>query len=104
MGLLRRAVEFSHEATKELIGGRKRLCLASICLKIIAMTVAEIKEMSKIERLQAMETLWDSFCDEADELESPEWHKDVLAERKAMIDSGEAKLISLEELKDRVKR
>ena len=38
------------------------------------MNIQEIKKMSKIERLQAMEALWDSLIDEEAEIESPEWH------------------------------
>ena len=35
-----------------------------------------------MERLQAMEALWDSLLDEESEIESPEWHQDILEERK----------------------
>ena len=46
------------------------------------MNTPEIKKMSRIERLQAMEALWDSLtCDEA-EIESPEWHRDILPREK----------------------
>ena len=45
------------------------------------MFLTEIEKMSTIERLQAMEKLWDSLCNE-EEIESPEWHKDILQERK----------------------
>ena len=58
----------------------------------------EIEKMSTIERLQAMEKLWDSLCNE-EEIESPEWHKDILQERKKKIEKGEAEYISLEDLK-----
>jgi hypothetical protein len=39
------------------------------------MNTLEIKKMSKIERLQAMEALWDSLIDDESEIESPEWHQ-----------------------------
>ena len=41
----------------------------------------EIEKMSTIERLQAMEKLWDPLCNE-EEIESPEWHKDILQEKE----------------------
>jgi len=63
------------------------------------MNIQEIKKMSKIERLQAMEALWDSLIDEESEIESPEWHQDILEERKRKIKSGKAEFISLEELR-----
>ena len=57
----------------------------------------EIANMSVAEKLQAIEALWDALDDQ--EIETPQWHHDVLAERVRKLDSGEAKLISLDELK-----
>jgi putative addiction module component (TIGR02574 family) len=63
------------------------------------MNTQEIKKMSRIERLQVMEALWDSLIDEEAEIESPEWHRDVLEERKRKIEAGKAEFISLEKLR-----
>jgi putative addiction module component (TIGR02574 family) len=63
------------------------------------MNTEEIKKMSRIERLQAMEALWDSLLDEESEIESPEWHRDVLEERRRKIETGKAEFISLEKLR-----
>ena len=63
------------------------------------MNTIEIKKMSTIERLQAMEALWDSLMDEESEIESPQWHRDLIEERKRKIENGKAEFISLEELK-----
>ena len=63
------------------------------------MNTIETKKMSMIERLQAMEALWDSLLDEESEIESPGWHQDILEERKKKIENGTAEFISLEELK-----
>jgi putative addiction module component (TIGR02574 family) len=63
------------------------------------MNTIEIKKMSMIERLQTMEALWDSFLDEESEIESPEWHRDIIEERKRKIKNGKAEFFSLEELK-----
>ena len=63
------------------------------------MNTLEINKMSRIERLQAMESLWDSLIDEESEIKSPEWHRDILEERKRKIETGKAELISLEKLR-----
>jgi len=63
------------------------------------MNTIEIKKMSIIERLQVMEALWDSLLYEESDIESPEWHRDILEDRKRKIKKGKAKFISLEELK-----
>lgn len=72
------------------------------------MSVLELKEevsrLSKVEQLQAMEWLWASLSKEPEEIESPEWHGEVLAARKAKVDSGEAKFLTVAQLKERLRR
>jgi len=63
------------------------------------MNTIEIKKMSIIERLQVMEALWDSLLYEESEIESPEWHRDILEDRKRKMKNGKAEFISLEKLK-----
>ena len=63
------------------------------------MNMADFKKMTKTERLQAMEALWDSLLYEDGEIDTPKWHEKVLEERKNKISNGEAKFISLAELK-----
>ena len=75
---------------------------------IASMSVLELKEevsrLSKAERLQAMEWIWASLSEKPDEIESPEWHGEVLAARKAKVDSGAAQFLSVEQLKERLRR
>ncbi|MBK6511754.1 MAG: addiction module protein [Haliea sp.] len=54
--------------------------------------------MSIDERLRIMKP-FGPFNHEAGSIESPNWHGDVLAQRKAKLESGDAKFISLETLK-----
>lgn len=68
------------------------------------MNITNIKNMSTIERLQVMEEIWDSFIFEKSDIESPEWHKKILNERRVNIASGKAKFITLDELKNIAKR
>ncbi len=66
------------------------------------MHMADLKKMSRTERLQAMEALWDSLLYEDGEIDTPEWHIKILEERKNKISNGKAKFISLsEQLKGR---
>ncbi len=66
------------------------------------MSTAEIKSMTTSERLRTMEVLWDAICHDSTEPDSPEWHEDILSERRKKIESGEARFISLEETKRRL--
>lgn len=63
------------------------------------MTIAEISKMSVLERIQTMEALWDSLTHESAEIKAPKWHGEVLSRRKEQIDNGNAKFLSLNELK-----
>jgi hypothetical protein len=63
------------------------------------MMLAEVKTMTQGERLQAMEELWDVMCHDDTALAPPEWHKNILAERREKMQSGKAKFITIEELK-----
>ena len=63
------------------------------------MNIAEIKNMSTIERIQAMELLWDALTHEDHEIPSPPWHEEILKKRKERIESGKAKFITLDQLK-----
>ena len=65
------------------------------------MTIAEISEMSVLERLETMEVLWDSLTREPAGIESPKWHEEILSNRKEKIESGNANFISLEVLKSK---
>ncbi len=64
----------------------------------------EVSRLSKAERLQAMEWLWASLAKEQQDIESPGWHGEVLAARKAKVDSGEAEFLSVAQLKERLRR
>lgn len=53
-------------------------------------------------RLQAMERLWDSLCDEPGSV--PAWHADILTQRVAALDSGAEKTSPWDEAKIRIRQ
>lgn len=61
----------------------------------------EIERMTLAGRLMAMELLWRSLSAEPDKLESPSWHKKVLAKRLAKIESGKGEFLTVSQLKKR---
>ena len=67
------------------------------------MITAEIKKISISERLRIMEAIWDSLLYDDAEMPSPEWHRNVLAERKRTIDEGSARFFSMDQVKERHK-
>lgn len=64
---------------------------------------SEIERMSLRDRLRAIEQLWDAVCRETGDVGSPEWHRDILADRKARPERGEAKFLTLAELRSRLR-
>lgn len=63
-----------------------------------------LKDMSISEKLQLMETLWADLSRNAETLESPEWHREVLEERESRIASGEARFSEWEEAKADIRK
>ncbi|MEX1114775.1 MAG: addiction module protein [Akkermansiaceae bacterium] len=62
----------------------------------------EIKRMTAIERVEAMERLWESFSKERIDYPSPEWHGKVLDERAEIIENGGANWLSVDQLQARL--
>ena len=65
------------------------------------MNTIEISKMNKVEKLQTMEAIWDSLIHEDSMIESPEWHRDILASRKKKIEEGKAEFRSVEQLRSK---
>ena len=63
------------------------------------MITAEIKKMSTRDRIILMEEIWDTLRHDENEIESPSWHEGVLDKRRKQVENGEAKFISIDDLK-----
>ena len=48
-----------------------------------------LQTMSFPDKLELFEALWDDISREPDKLHSPEWHKEVLDERRRRVQAGE---------------
>ena len=64
----------------------------------------QIEQMSLVERLQTMELLWRAISDRPEELSSPAWHGELLAERTAKIERGEATFLTIDQVKERLQK
>ena len=62
-------------------------------------TTPDINKLTTKDKLILPEQIWSSLKQEGDNIESPKWHEDVLAERRRKIDNGEAELLTLDDLK-----
>ncbi|MEM6333808.1 MAG: addiction module protein [Planctomycetota bacterium] len=62
----------------------------------------QINAMSTDDRLRAIEQLWDSLPNPNAEVDSPGWHEGVLRSRRERAESGEARLLTLSQLRQRL--
>ncbi len=63
-----------------------------------------LDQMTTAEKLSVMEVLWDDLCRTADELPSPAWHGEVLAERERLLREGKTQFFDFEEVRDRLRK
>ena len=65
------------------------------------MHITEIKSLPIEQRMLLMEQIWDTLCHENEDIKSPSWHEEIINDRMQLVNSGKAKFISIQELKDK---
>jgi len=63
-----------------------------------------LNEMTVLEKLQIMEMIWDDLSRNAEAMEPPAWHGELLAEREAALARGEETLEDWEVAKEKLER
>lgn len=63
------------------------------------MKQVDVEQMSTIEKLQIIESIWDSLRQSPTQILSPDWHDDVLDTRRQKILAGEARFLTLDQVK-----
>lgn len=64
---------------------------------------AQLDRLSTAEKISTMEYLWDDLCRHADEVPSPAWHGEVLAQRALSVAEGSATYRDWEAEKTRIR-
>lgn len=62
----------------------------------------DLKQMSRPEKVRLMEEIWQDLSADEQEVESPSWHGEIIAERIAKVEEGKAIFLTLEELQARL--
>lgn len=65
---------------------------------------SEIRQLPLLEKLALLEAVWTELSSEPENIEIPEWHKDVLDERQRLQDQGSMRIIDWEQAKDQINR
>ena len=60
-----------------------------------------LDSMSNIEKLKVIEPVWSSLSDPS-KLPVPDWHREILAEQRRRLESGEVTFSSWEDVKKRL--
>jgi hypothetical protein len=68
------------------------------------MDIVNAREMSPAQRVLAMETLWETMCQDPGEVESPDWHGEILAQRRERIAAGVVGFVPLERVRELIGR
>jgi putative addiction module component (TIGR02574 family) len=66
---------------------------------LLGMSIAEIRRLPLNEKLQIMEALWEDLRAHAEDLDVPEWHKEVLDSRRRAVEEGREKVLDWDEVK-----
>ncbi|QIF05797.1 addiction module protein [Roseimicrobium sp. ORNL1] len=65
---------------------------------------SEIKQMTLPEKLELLEAVWSEIASDPDQVEVPQWHKDILDERQRAFEEGRDKAIDWEEAKRQIEK
>jgi hypothetical protein len=68
------------------------------------MSVSEIRQLPRQEKLRLMEALWADLSRDEAEVESPAWHADALRETSERVARGEEKSLNWEQAKAKLRK
>ena len=65
--------------------------------------INQLLKLNRDEKIKLVQTLWDNIAQEQNDIEIPQWHKELLDERMQNIQNGRTKFKSWEEVKKKYK-
>ncbi len=64
----------------------------------------EIQNLSKEEKLRVMEAIWEDLSKDDDQIESPDWHLQVLQETDQRLRSGQENIVDWQDAKKELRK
>ncbi|MFC4259543.1 addiction module protein [Marinobacter lacisalsi] len=64
-------------------------------------TMDNVDRMTSLEKIRAMEQLWDALTRDSELPASPHWHEEELQRRASRIQENQVNYLSLDQLKER---
>lgn len=68
------------------------------------MAIIQIDQLTVTEKIQVMESLWDSLCAHSENIASPSWHGQVLLEREDSLNNQADGFVDWEEAKRAIRK
>jgi hypothetical protein len=78
-------------------------CLSYIKL-IVMQTKVDIENLTKEEKLRLMHAIWENLVKDENQIESPEWHEDVLRDTEKRLRSEKERVIDWRDAKEELKK
>jgi len=63
-----------------------------------------LKQMSRAEKLMALEALWEELSRDETEYESPAWHEEELAATERRVKDGKEQFVDWEKAKSQLRK
>jgi hypothetical protein len=63
-----------------------------------------LTQMSRAEKLMALEALWEDLTRNGEEFESPGWHREELSAAEQRVKSGQEQFVNWEAAKDQLRK
>ncbi len=64
------------------------------------MSIAEVRQLPFAEKLQIMEAIWEDLRAQVEQVPVPQWHRDLLDERRKAVEAGREPLLDWDAIKD----
>lgn len=64
----------------------------------------QIQSLSRHEKLQTMELLWEELSQDSASLELPPWHEAALRETEGRVQSGDERILDWREAKEELRK
>jgi putative addiction module component (TIGR02574 family) len=68
------------------------------------MSIAELRQLPRVEKLRIIETLWADLARDEDAFESPAWHEEELKKREAGFAAGRIEVLEWEDAKKELRK
>ena len=64
------------------------------------MSIVEVRQLPLAEKIEIMEAIWEDLRAQAERVPVPQWHRDLLNERRKAVEEGREEVFDWDSIKD----